>query len=303
MQIAALLPIFLIWLLRLGAIMAAVNKKQWMKELGSTIRHKTIFDLAIPGTHHSAFIPEKSFLFSFFHSKIQCQERSIEEQLNSGIRFLDIRITNDSGSNEIVISHYLRSKITLRKVLEEVRKFLQQNPSELVILLIREDWDAPLTAEETQIAQTIVKETIGQKIIPGKYISRSFKNLLKKGQIIVSGLEIEKNLLNTPFQLSWYQTKGRNSEEMLERTAEFLKTTNHKDGRLKILDLIITLESPDVLETIKGLAPGLNSLLVEALTQKTEKLKKIAELGSIFMLDFYEDSTVDCIIALNKDRK
>lgn len=60
-----------------------VDYKRWMKELNDDTK---ISKLAIPGTHNSAACHTAL-------PSVQCQGKSVTDQLNHGVRFLDIRVS------------------------------------------------------------------------------------------------------------------------------------------------------------------------------------------------------------------
>lgn len=121
-----------------------VNYSSWMKEVDDNTR---ISKLSIPGTHNSAACHTAL-------PSVQCQGESISEQLEHGVRFLDIRagrkIVKVGDQNELEIVH---SKFPVRipfprmlkDGLEEVYDFLKSHPSETVIVSLKQegsnDWN------------------------------------------------------------------------------------------------------------------------------------------------------------------
>jgi len=99
-------------------------QKNWMKQLPDS-RH--LSKISIPGTHDTA---------SFFGGDItQTQSLSITQQLEAGIRFLDIRIKHEKNIFEIY--HGIQyQNTTFEKVLDEVTNFLKNNPSEAVLMRV-----------------------------------------------------------------------------------------------------------------------------------------------------------------------
>ncbi len=117
----------------------------WMKRLPDKIK---ISEINLPGTHNSC---TQKVQFSYLS---KCHDLSIYEQLNIGVRYLDIRVETNGNKLKTVHSiadcytpHGKKQKLLLDYVLEDCRKFLQKNPTETLILCIKRD-DGP-SSEET----------------------------------------------------------------------------------------------------------------------------------------------------------
>ncbi|MBR4286877.1 MAG: phosphatidylinositol-specific phospholipase C domain-containing protein [Clostridia bacterium] len=118
---------------------------KWMKNLSNDIK---ISEINLPGTHNSC---AKRVQFSYLS---KCHNLSIYEQLNIGIRYLDIRVEIYGNKLKTVHSiadcytpHGKRQKLLLDYVLDDCKKFLKENPSETIVLCIKRD-DGP-SSEET----------------------------------------------------------------------------------------------------------------------------------------------------------
>lgn len=118
---------------------------EWMKNIPDNIR---ISDINIPGTHDSC---SKNIRLSYFS---KCHDSSIPEQLNMGIRYLDIRLEKVDGKLKTVhgiVDCYTpsgnREKLLFDRVLEDCTAFLKKNPSEAVMLSIKRD--DGVSSEET----------------------------------------------------------------------------------------------------------------------------------------------------------
>lgn len=104
----------------------------WMKNIGDEVSLKNI---NIPGTHDSG---TKFCQLSLFSS---CQNKSISEQLLSGVRAFDIRV---DGMN--LVHSFCKCKesffgrvLTLDKVIHDMFSFLTENPSETIVMLFKMD--------------------------------------------------------------------------------------------------------------------------------------------------------------------
>lgn len=121
-----------------------VNYRTWLKELNDDTQ---IGSLAIPGTHNSAACHTAL-------PSVQCQGKSVTSQLENGVRFLDVRagkdILADDPNNNLTVVHgnfpvRIPFQKKLKDTLEEVYQFLSLNPSETVIVSIKQEgtgtWD------------------------------------------------------------------------------------------------------------------------------------------------------------------
>ncbi len=118
---------------------------KWMKNLRDNIK---ISEINLPGTHNSC---TQRVQFSYLS---KCHDLSIYEQLDIGIRYLDIRVEMYSDKLKTVHSiadcytpHGKRKTLLLDYILDDCKNFLKKNPSETVILCIKRD-DGP-SSEET----------------------------------------------------------------------------------------------------------------------------------------------------------
>lgn len=135
--------VFLIFLI-LMYIPAHINKGRtsetgasWMKNVDGS---NYISEITIPGTHDTAAE------FMIVGAFAGCQSLSIPEQLNIGVRFLDIRLKmTDDGFNLV---HGLMpcmnpekrySVLTADIVIKNCLDFLKANPTETILFMIKED--------------------------------------------------------------------------------------------------------------------------------------------------------------------
>ncbi len=112
--------------------------KDWMKNIPG---EAYICDINIPGTHDSA---TRLCQFKYFS---RCQELSITEQLNIGVRLLDLRVAVYEG--KLMLVHAAsrcykapsdKTFLMLDDVLSDCEDFLKANPSETLIISIKRDY-------------------------------------------------------------------------------------------------------------------------------------------------------------------
>lgn len=99
-----------------------------------------ISEVNIPGTHDSCTA------FCTMSNMARCQELTIKEQLERGIRLFDIRL-NKSGK-EFYLVHSLadcfsdsdnKNKLTFGEVLSQFEDFLKENPDEILVVSVKQD--------------------------------------------------------------------------------------------------------------------------------------------------------------------
>lgn len=97
---------------------------------------KLISELSIPGTHDSAAMKREGF----DKPRLTTQARTIREQLENGVRFLDLRI--GYVNNEFGLYHEKFSvNLSFASVRDACRQFLDDHPRETIIASIKNEHD------------------------------------------------------------------------------------------------------------------------------------------------------------------
>ena len=104
------------------------NGATWMDALDGD---KSLAQFSIPGTHNSAAFYEP------IRGVAKCQNGSIADQLNAGVRFLDIRCRHQNDAFAIYHGP-INQRQTFVNVVNDVTNFLRIHPSETVILSVQE---------------------------------------------------------------------------------------------------------------------------------------------------------------------
>jgi hypothetical protein len=149
---------------------AVVDKQRWM----ANFQDARLKDLPIiPGTHHSSSRNVNTNAVKLVEHWVRNQYMSIPDQLNNGVRYLDFRI--DADSRDIWISHNFIMSHRLRQSLESIKIFLNQNPTEVVLFVLR--WDhQPKSDNLKQILQTNLANCLYEPV--GPVTSTSLANLV-----------------------------------------------------------------------------------------------------------------------------
>lgn len=115
-----------------------IDLRRWMSEIDDG---KKLFELNIPGTHDcvTQYVQLPHFA--------RCQDRNIYEQLNIGVRALDIRV-KPKGNRLLMIHAFTKAfnnpnrlgkQMDFADVLSHVYNFLDRNPSETVVIQFKND--------------------------------------------------------------------------------------------------------------------------------------------------------------------
>ena len=100
----------------------------------------SLAELTIPGTHDSGA------LYESVASTAKCQDLTIAEQLNIGVRYLDIRLRQ--YGNAMVIHHgAVYQHLNFDDVLTDLTSFLATNASEVVIMEVSREYPAANSTE------------------------------------------------------------------------------------------------------------------------------------------------------------
>ena len=101
----------------------------WMAAIPNSWR---LGSFSIPGTHDTCALHET------VPNTARCQSMSLAEQLNAGLRYLDIRCRH--MKDRFVIYHGIEYQhFSFEQVLETVNSFLDAHPSETIILSVNEE--------------------------------------------------------------------------------------------------------------------------------------------------------------------
>lgn len=107
------------------------ESKSWMKNVDGS---KGLDEISMPGTHDSGATK------SIADVSGKCQDLSIKNQLEIGVRFLDIRL--QQVNDEFAVCHeFINQDLPFDDVVYDCYSFLKENPSETIIMSIKEEQD------------------------------------------------------------------------------------------------------------------------------------------------------------------
>lgn len=157
----------------------------WMGHTLSVIGSSTLLDLSLPGTHdtltydlstkvsdggidemyklaellhnYTAVVPD--VIEDFIRSGAQTQDLTISQQLDAGIRFLDVRMMLEYSdeSPEWYSLHMMQSVSTSLEYFKEIRTWMDAHPSEVVVMWLSKHGNECATGED-QYPQVTVEQ-------------------------------------------------------------------------------------------------------------------------------------------------
>ena len=197
---------------------ATVRPSAWMGDLVNRNPDITMECLIIPGTHDSAaytLTPLAGAQKNYLNRAAQApligrivrsigaisavtQKLTIKEQLQAGVRSLDLRIlySAEPRPGHFSLGHNLTC-ITLNTCFADIDAFLHENPSEIIIVNIKPDWDNKdtLTPDKQTALNILLINTFKQRL----WQPTNQDNLLKiplsrlQGKIILLTKELPTN--------------------------------------------------------------------------------------------------------------
>ena len=123
------------------------NKKyaDWLSEVED---NTLLRDVSLPGNH------DTMALYSIADLAGQCQTLSLDEQLNLGVRFLDIRLKEDHNSLKAVHG-FIDQRASFADIDKTVTSFLEKHPNEFIIMSIKEE--AESSGSDITFEQALLK--------------------------------------------------------------------------------------------------------------------------------------------------
>lgn len=122
------------------------DSTNWMSNIPD---NRYIHELNIPGTHDSAtqYVKNGSALIDIFVAAATCQDKSVQEQLNAGVRAFDFRVDESlnlcHGDGTYKFTAYSDSGkttiLTLQNALNTISSFLSSHSSETVLVSIKKE--------------------------------------------------------------------------------------------------------------------------------------------------------------------
>lgn len=244
-----------------------MDNKTWMKELVKAGKDKYIYDLYIPGTHNSAimhsninarnmlvakdfqkFKPATYIIPDFFKFWTACQNKTILEQLEMGVRYLDFRISYTN--NDFYVTHTFQGPL-LTNILDQIAKFYENNgTTEVIIIRCTSDHENKTTLKGKLM--DLEKRLKEHRV--SKYFSATqpaFKKISEYGdKPLVLLLQDELSIINLGYK-DWYPAKWYNTSDetiLAEGIQKSLK--NLPSTTISVIQNILTPQVADIIKSL-----------------------------------------------------
>jgi len=271
--------------------------RNWMKEIPDDA---PLSSLAIPGTH------DTGALYEDFPGTSTCQNLTLEKQLDAGVRFLDIRCRRVGDS--FAIHHgMVFQRMSFDDVLEIVSKFLDENPSETVVMSINEEYAAkdPARSFEETFEEYLKRD-------PARwYLDEELPTLgAVRGRIVLfrrfaaertKGIDASRWPDNSTFTEGLIQVQDEfdvksNDEKWRAVSAMFDEMKQGDRGVLRLNYVSGRQEGMFGIPNIPKVSNDLNARLVDWLERNRQPL------SGIVVMDFVTPRMCELVIAQNAQR-
>lgn len=201
------------------ASLLPVSMNSWMSGLQDNI---SISKISIPGTHDSGARVDAPVI----SGTAKTQDLSIAEQLNAGVRFLDIRCRHID--NAFTIHHgAIYQNLNFDDVLNACYAFLNSHPSETIIMSVKEEYDASNTTRsfeqtfDSYVQKNPSKWDLGANIPTLGAVRGKIKLLRRFSSGTTKGINASPWADNTTFDI--------NNSGVQLKVQDYYKVTNNDD--------------------------------------------------------------------------
>lgn len=191
------------------------------------------------------------------------QPYSIKQQLNHGIRYLDFRVC--LFQSHFYLCHALIS-VRLKKALEQIQYFIQQNPSEIILLDINHIYNVENSAQESQLVQ-LIQKYLGDSLIPNTYhVTDTIGTLRQSQKNIIVFMNSQNNVANNFWPESKIDSPWPNDatsatlKSSLDAEVLFRNQTYKSARNYFVLQIIKTEDTDEVIDGILNPAQYPNNI-------------------------------------------
>ncbi len=272
------------------------NRANWM----SAYQGKILWEMLLPGTHDTA-----TYRFAdaaLVTNWARTQQFSIYDQLKGGIRYLDIRVNNDKHDGKVYCSHTFPS-IPFQDVINDISRFILENPSEVVVFAVQGDGGSDQLAEAKTAAQSALSNFFADSITGdetlGELVAQK-KNIIYSENHKCGSLSVEN---------SWNETRDSNPITSVNKCVTYAKARTRIDKTLVLMALEATQFTGGTPGVIKSIVAEIDSLGqgLEQLAQYSNyatlhtflKDQKAVAGSNVINIDFANDEIIGKVIAMN----
>jgi hypothetical protein len=217
------------------------------------------------------------------------QHLNLYQQLVYGIRYLDLRVAWDEKRNKFRFHHSLWGD-DFEAGLQQIKKFIDAYPKELVLIELDLTAPAHLIKKGTDLLLTYLKS----KQVPSSLgLSGTYQDYVKSGKTVFIFSHADPSFLNPQLiKSTWANTDEL--KKLIQVQESSVKEYRHFPGRLYRLEWVLT---PSDSTIARGLVPGATKTL-EDLAKKVNPeldnfvLRMLPHTINIISLDYPESSSL-----------
>ncbi|KAK9764579.1 hypothetical protein K7432_007799 [Basidiobolus ranarum] len=231
------------------------NRSRWMEEMiacSPSFGEKRVHEICIPGSHNST----TRITIEAGQPWVVCQRHTISAQLRGGIRYLDFRVCDDAGDEQLWASHGSLCSLLINH-LEELRDFLSENSQEIVCVLIKKDWDRKLTDQGFHTLKRILIHFFLGKVATMEEAQCTISELMKRGRQIVfleSSLVFGDPIPLWPTEWSWPETHSDRTTLLFKNLVKWGNQLQFSNQKITALECILTPSVHSVVTTLRPLS-------------------------------------------------
>jgi hypothetical protein len=306
---------------------AYVDNSKWMGEMKDVIYNKKLTDVILPGTHDSgayrlddAFAPGSDLnsalqdivkiakflhiegLYNLIRGWAISQSGNIYEQLNGGIRFIDLRAAFDNSTQTWRTDHMLMGD-EIDTMIAGVEQFIDENPSEIVVIQISH-YAVSFTDVELDTLAKIFLARLGSKMFERK---SNFDFTI--GDMVASNKRVlvtaSRDRMYTAYTQFWpdYVFEGgyANSNDLATMEQHNLQQLQQYGGEGKLFLMFFTLTMQGASDVERGiLDPSHNPHTLYTLASVANpdfdrwvrQVSSSYQMSNILMTDWFENTTL-----------
>lgn len=300
----------------------------WMERNYNILKDKYINRIFMPGTHDSgaytldfnvligeqiSLVDKVAKVIPYIQRVISdwtvTQDDTIYEQLARGIRVFDFRISYCHNDSKFYITHTFTCD-NLETILWDLKRFLQKNRHEVIILQLTPDWRyrKMMTLEKKKESLKIIKSYIGEYLISKNSGNFStYGDLLRGSERVHLFYDIYDPFIWNPINIKnpWINTSDPDTK--YKYLVEELEKMTRSNKSYNISNFTLTPQKQDIFKDVltRIFTLGYKYSSIKKITNKIQnmfqKFKDISDINkvSVFMTDYPSDEFIDSVIYLN----
>ncbi len=330
-MVKAILMIVSLWVGTASATPPSfLDMSRWMEQLADTIQDRPLTGIFLPGSHDSAtYKLEHKFgknqditsklnslryaLVGFGVTKVaqtwsQAQNRSISQQLEDGVRYLDLRFIYRDSKKQFYTVHGLYGP-SLEDVLGQINQFLQHHPQEIIVIQVGDLRYMPHGDQDHHSLFAKFKEAFGDRLISkSDGLDLPIKALWSQGRQVVliykkDNIAAAYNEVFPRSSLDDYWANADNIATLKMKLDAHLKRRQFNPHQLYVIQSQLTPATNTITSSLKPFSKGYKSLRQMAAAVQKEFPHWLNEWHAygpaIVLVDFINKEIAQQIVQLN----